>query len=119
MNEDVCEVIITAPDAEWLGILAQRLVAAHMAASAHVFAPIRSVYRWQGEQYDKTEARVALHTRRALVPQIIERTKRVHPYQVPCVVATPLVDGNPEYVQWIIDETQPPTHPIPHSDADR
>jgi uncharacterized protein involved in tolerance to divalent cations len=39
------------------------------------------------------------------VPQIIERTNREHPYVVPCVVAVPIVAGNPNYLKWIADET--------------
>lgn len=45
--------------------------------------------------HDETEARVALHTRRSLVFAIVDRTNRDHPYDVPCVIAVPIVDGNP------------------------
>ncbi len=107
MTEEVCEVIITAPDAEWLAAFTGRLVDDRLAASGHNIAPIRSIYRWQGEVYDKAEARVALHTRRSLLPAIIERTNREHPYEVPCVAAMTF-DGNPAYVQWVLHETGAP-----------
>ncbi len=45
------------------------------------------MYRWQGQIYERTEGRVALRTRRSLLPQILEHTKRDHPYEVPSVVA--------------------------------
>lgn len=70
---------------------------------------IRTIYRWQGQPYDKTEARVALRTRRSLLPQIIERTKRNYPYEVPSVVAVPIIDGGPNYIRWILDETEAQT----------
>lgn len=104
MSDEVSEVIITAPDAEWLAGFTRRLVEDRLAASGHNITPIRSIYRWQGEIFDKPEARVALHTRRSLVPQIIERTNREHPYEVPCVAAMTF-EGNPAYVQWVLDET--------------
>ena len=104
MSDEVCEVIITAPDAEWLAEFTRSLVDDRLAASGHNIAPIRSIYRWQGQIYDKPEARVALHTRRSLVPHIIDRTNREHPYEVPCVAAMTF-DGNPAYVQWVLDET--------------
>jgi periplasmic divalent cation tolerance protein len=63
------------------------------------------VYRWQGAVHHDTEARVALHTRRSLVPAIVDRTKELHPYDVPCVIALPLVGGNPDYLRWIAEET--------------
>jgi periplasmic divalent cation tolerance protein len=69
VSDEVCEVIITAPDADWLAEFTRRLVDDRLAASGHIIVPIRSIYRWQGQIYDKTEARVALHTRRSLVPR--------------------------------------------------
>ena len=65
---------------------------------------IRAIYRWQGEIYDKPEARVVLYTRRSLVSAIIERTDRDHPYDVPHVSAMPF-EGSPAYVKWVLDET--------------
>jgi periplasmic divalent cation tolerance protein len=75
--------------------------------TGHNIAPIRSIYRWRGQIYDVSEARVALHTRASLVAEIIERTTKEHPYEVPCVVALPVVDGNPEYLSWVLAETKP------------
>jgi periplasmic divalent cation tolerance protein len=103
--DDICEVIITAPDAEWLAQFTTDLVAERLAACGHNITPIRSIYRWKGEIHDATEARVALHTRGSLVDRIVERTNRDHPYEVPCVIATPIVAGNPTYFQWVRDET--------------
>jgi periplasmic divalent cation tolerance protein len=102
---NLCEVILTAPDADWLATFAKHLVADRLCAAAHMFEPVRSVYWWQGELHERTESRVALHTRRALVSQIVERTKREHPYVVPCVAAQTLVDGNPAYLEWVAHET--------------
>jgi periplasmic divalent cation tolerance protein len=92
--DEVCEVVITAPDPDWLAAFTHKLVVDRLCAAGHNFVPIRSIYRWQGHVYDKREARVALRTRRSLLPEIIERTKREHPYEVPSVVAVPIVDGN-------------------------
>ena len=106
MPDDLCEVIITGPDAEWLAGFVHRLVGDHLCACGHNFATIRSIYRWEGEVCDEPEARVALHTRRALVPEIVYRTKAEHPYDLPGISALPIVDGSPDYFQWIRDETK-------------
>ena len=103
--DKVCEVVITAPDPDWLVEFTRMLVGDRLCASGHNFQPIRTIYRWQGQVYDKAEARVALRTRRSLVPQIVERTKRDHPYEVPSVVAVPIIDGGPDYLRWILDQT--------------
>lgn len=103
--DEICEVVITAPDAEWLATFTAELVRDRLAACGHVIGPIRSIYRWQGTIHDETEARVALHTVRRHVPAIVERTDRQHPYDVPCVIATPIVDGNPLYGNWVRENT--------------
>jgi periplasmic divalent cation tolerance protein len=108
MSDEICEVIITAPDADWLAEFTRNLVDERLCACGHNIAAIRSIYRWQGTVYDRGEARVALHTRRELVPEIVERTNREHPYDVPCVIATLIVAGNLAYVQWVLDETKTP-----------
>lgn len=104
---ELAEVVITAPDPDWLLDLTRQLVAERLCASAHNFAPIRSVYRWRGEVMERAEGRVSLHTRAALVPAIVERVKTSHPYEVPGISTRAITDGNPDYLAWIADETAP------------
>jgi periplasmic divalent cation tolerance protein len=101
---DLCEVIITAPDGDWLAAFVRQLVNDGLAACGHL-TPIRSIYTWKNHIEDATETRVALHTRASCVPEITRRTNAEHPYDVPCVLATPAVDGDQAYRQWIIDNT--------------
>ena len=108
MDEECCEVVVTAPDADWLAGLTRTLVEERLAACGHVIAPIRSIYRWRGAVEDEAEARVALHTRTSLLPAVFERTSELHPYDVPCVIALSLTGGAPEYLRWIVEETRDP-----------
>jgi len=102
---DICEVIVTADDPEWLLGFTRSLVADRLAACGQHILSVRSVYRWQGAIEDEGEARVALHTRTNLVPAIVERANREHSYDVPCVIALPVVAGNPAYIDWVLGET--------------
>jgi periplasmic divalent cation tolerance protein len=108
VDEECCEVVITADDADWLAGFTRALVEERLAACGHLLAPIRSVYRWDGAVHDEAEARVALHTRRSLVPAIVARTGDAHSYDVPCVIALPVVDGSPDYLRWVRSETRVP-----------
>jgi periplasmic divalent cation tolerance protein len=103
---DFCEVVVTAPDGEWLAGFTRTLVEERLAACGHVIPAVRSVYRWDGAVHDEAEARVGLHTRRSLVPAIVDRTAQLHPYDVPCVIALPLAGGNPAYLRWLAAETR-------------
>jgi periplasmic divalent cation tolerance protein len=102
---DLCEVVITAPDPEWLLNLTRQLVTEGLCASVHNFAPVRSVYRWRGEIFERTEGRASLHTRASLVDAIVSRVKEAHPYEVPGISTRPIVDGNRDYLEWIATET--------------
>jgi periplasmic divalent cation tolerance protein len=108
MIEPICEVIITANDEDWLINFTTSLVQDRLAACGHHAAPIRSIYRWGGSVHHDREIRVALHTRASLVPAIIDRARRDHPYEVPCVLALPVVTGNPDYLAWVVQETTEP-----------
>src|SRR5215468_4036050 len=104
---ELCEVVITAPDPDWLYSFARELVQDGLAASAHNFAPVRSIYRWQGQVHERAEGRVSLHTSRDWIAEIVARAQREHPYDVPGVSARPIIDGNPDYLAWMAEETDP------------
>jgi periplasmic divalent cation tolerance protein len=106
MSTDFCEVVITAEDPAWLADFTRALVGDRLAACGQNIVHIRSIYRWKGEVQDESEARVALHTRASLVPAIVKRANDEHPYDVPCVIALPITDGNPDYLAWLRSETR-------------
>lgn len=101
----LCEVVITAPDPEWLREFTRGLVVEKLASNVHNFDPVHSIYRWDGQIYERSEGRAALHTRRQHIPAIVERARTSHPYEVPSISARPIFDGSQPYLQWILDET--------------
>lgn len=105
MSHEPVEVSITADDLDWLTEFTRALLTDRLCASGNIVESIRSLYWWEGRIFDRIEARVTLHTRRSLVPTIIERVKAEHSYVVPGVIATSIVEGNPEYLAWIESET--------------
>lgn len=108
--DEIVDVTITAGSADWLAEFVRGLVSDRLAACGNIATtPVRSIYRWEGDVEDDTEALVVLHTRRSLVPEIVERTNAEHPYDVPQVLAIPVVAANPAYHQWVLDETREPT----------
>ena len=54
MSDEICEVIITGPDADWLAEFTRMLVADRFAACGQNITAIRSIYRWQGAIEDAT-----------------------------------------------------------------
>lgn len=107
-TDECCEVVLTGPDDDWLAGFTRALVEARLAACGHLSRPIRSIYRWQGRVHDEPETRVQLHTRAVLVDRIVTRARLEHPYEVPCVIAMPLIGGHPDYLAWVREQTCEP-----------
>jgi periplasmic divalent cation tolerance protein len=103
---DCVEVVVTAEDPRWLADWTRSLVEDRLVACGHNLSSIRAIYRWDGEVHDDPQARVALHTRAELVPEIVARANKDHADDVPCVIALPISDGHPEYLKWVHDETR-------------
>ena len=102
---ELCEVVITAPDPDWLYSFARTLVEDGLAASAHNFPAVLSIYRGQGQVHERAEGRVSLHTSRERVAEIVARARRENPYEIPGVSTRPIIGGNPDYLAWIAKET--------------
>src|SRR5690348_8611997 len=103
---ELCEVVITAPDPDWLYSFARTLVEDRLAASAQNFRPVWSIYRCVGQVHHRPEGRVSLNAGRERVAEIVALAQREHPYEVPGVSSRPVIDGNPDYRAWIAKETQ-------------
>jgi len=94
----------TAKDMTDAARIARHLLDQRLIACANVF-PVRSLYRWKGKVVDETEAVAICKTRRAAVRKAIASAKKVHTYEVPCVVSYDMSGGLAAYTQWIDAET--------------
>ena len=63
------------------------------------------MYRWDGEVCEADEAVASLRTQARHLDAIIDAVKQRHPYEVPHVIAMPIVGANPAYQRWIINST--------------
>ncbi len=81
--------------------VAQAVVGARLAACANVLPGMRSMYWWEGKLVQDAEVVVVLKTKAAHMPELIAAVKAVHSYTVPCVVALPIQEGNPDYLDWL------------------
>jgi periplasmic divalent cation tolerance protein len=98
-------VYITAPDYDLAVKIARALVDDQLAACVNILGETTSVYRWQGEIREEGEVALIAKTTSAQFPAVAERVKALHPYDVPCIVAWPIVAGHQPYLDWISAET--------------
>jgi periplasmic divalent cation tolerance protein len=98
-------VYMTAGDRQEAERVGQALIEAKLAACVNIVDGMQSMFWWQGKVDKDSETVVIAKTKVGLVTQLTEKVKAVHSYDCPCVVAVPIIDGNPEFLQWIQDET--------------
>jgi len=101
--EAVRVILITAPNNDEASRLAQQLVERQLAACVNIVPGIRSIYRWEGRICDDAEAMLIVKTLQPLLGKVIDAIKELHSYQVPEVIALPVLAGNPAYLAWIND----------------
>lgn len=91
----------TRDDAERL---ANELVMRRLAGCVQVSGPIHSVYRWQGNVESAEEWVCTAKTDRRHVTAIQKLMDELHPYEVPELIATPIVAGSEPYLQWLAEQ---------------
>lgn len=101
-------VLTNLPDRDAALRLARALVERRLAACVNVGAGCTSVYRWQGAVEEADEVPVLIKTRAARYPELEAAIQALHPYELPEIVAVPLVRGLPEYLEWVAEETAIP-----------
>ena len=100
---------ITAGSRDEAKKIGRALVEERLAACANIIDGMESVYWWEGKLTEDKEAVMIVKTRAELVAQVTARVKALHSYTVPCIVALPILDGNPAYLEWLGAETQKPS----------
>ncbi len=98
-------VLCTCPDERVAQALASGLVEARLAACVNVLPQIRSTYRWQGAVHDEAESLMVIKTGASRLAALQGWLVEHHPYDVPEVVALPVEQGLPAYLEWVARET--------------
>ncbi len=103
---DFIQVVTTVPHKEDGLRLGRLLVQQHLVACVQIDGPIVSVYRWQGEIEEASEYRVTFKSRCSLFAKLEALVAEHHPYEVPELIATPVVHCSHHYQQWLDGELQ-------------
>jgi periplasmic divalent cation tolerance protein len=106
---DIVTVLVTVSGEEEAVRIARSLVQERLAACANLVPGIRSIYRWKGEIWDTAELLLLIKTRAALFPALQQRIRQLHSYEVPEIVALPIIAGWPDYLNWVQESTQEPS----------
>ncbi|WP_265945335.1 divalent-cation tolerance protein CutA [Dechloromonas sp. A34] len=98
-------VITNCPDEASANAIALAVVEARLAACVNILPRVQSVYRWQGAVESATEIPLLIKTTAANYPALEQAIAELHPYEVPEIIALPIAQGLPAYLNWVAAET--------------
>jgi periplasmic divalent cation tolerance protein len=106
MLNEYIQVFTTVEKREDADRIASSVVNKRVAACAQILGPIHSTYWWKGKVEEAGEWLLMMKTRKALFSSLEKEIRAVHPYEVPEIIALPIVAGSASYLEWIQDETK-------------
>ena len=98
---DVQIVFCTVPDLETGQRIAEWLVEYRLAACVNLLPDIKSVYRWKGELCTDSEILLMIKSGMADYTELEAAIRELHPYELPEIIAVPLSNGLPKYLEWV------------------
>lgn len=104
MNGQVSTVLVTYPDERTARAISRSLIERRLAACSNIFA-VGSIYRWKGEIEEASEFASLLKIRSEDFPAVEEAIRKMHPYEVPCIVRYDIAEGSVDYLSWIVGST--------------
>jgi len=97
-------VLITAPSRDEGEKVARILVEKRLAACVNVVEGVTSIYRWRGSVERSSEVLLVAKTTLEKLPALIDAVRSVHSYEVPEIVALPIIAGFEKYLDWVSEE---------------
>jgi periplasmic divalent cation tolerance protein len=101
MDAEYIIVFVTTASKHEAEEIVQHLLGDKLIACGNIIGPVNSFFRWSGK-VDRAEEYVALmKTRRDLFQRLSEVVKILHSYEVPEIIAVPVMEGSKDYLDWL------------------
>jgi periplasmic divalent cation tolerance protein len=104
-------VYITTKDKQEAKSIGKNLVKERLAACVNIIDNMESIYWWEGEVVEDTEAILIAKTPYHNVDELTQRVKELHSYECPCLISLQFTEqeGNEEYQKWLLENSQKQT----------
>lgn len=103
--EKFCIVFVTAKNEEEGKNIQEQLVKEKLAACVNSL-PVESCYTWKGKMERESEVLLIMKTKTSLFEKLAKRVKELHSYDVPEIIALPILKGSEGYLKWIDEVTE-------------
>jgi len=101
MSTDTLLIHCTCPDRSSADVIARKLVEQRLAACVSTLPAVTSTYIWEGSVETAEEVLLLVKSNRQNYPGLEQAIVSMHPYELPEIIAVPVDQGLPEYLQWI------------------
>ena len=98
-------VLVTASSVPEAKKISEKLVQKKLVACANIISPVASIFRWHDDICRESEALLILKTQKDRFEKIVSQVKKMHSYDVPEIIALPIVAGEQEFLNWIHQKT--------------
>ncbi len=106
MKSEAIIVYCTVPDTKTAGSIAEVLVKEELCACVNRLPAVTSHYIYDGEYCEDEEVLLIIKTAEELFERLKTRIETLHPYEVPEIIATPVIAGNDSYLAWLRESVQ-------------
>jgi len=100
MNNDYIIVLVTTASKQEAEEIVQHLLGDKLIACGNIVGPVTSFFRWSGNVEKAEEFLVLMKTRKGLFQRLSDVVKTLHGYEVPEILAVPIVEGSRDYMYW-------------------
>jgi periplasmic divalent cation tolerance protein len=94
-------IFVTAADVREAQKIADKLIRARLVACANIVDNVRSVFWWKGKPDAAAEALLIMKSKKSRLAKIIKAVKSSHSYEVPEIIALPIISGDKKYLRWL------------------
>ncbi|MEM2082058.1 MAG: divalent-cation tolerance protein CutA [Candidatus Bathyarchaeia archaeon] len=103
MTKDYVVVVVTAANRQEAEKIAQQLLKEKLIACANIIGPVSSYFHWSGKIENAEEYLMLMKSRRDLFDKLADTVKTLHSYEVPEIIALPIIEGSKSYLAWLAD----------------
>jgi periplasmic divalent cation tolerance protein len=94
-------VLVTAADVREAQKIADKLIRGRLVACVNIVDNVRSVFWWKGKPDSAAEALLIMKSKKSRLAKIIKAVKSSHSYEVPEIIALPVISGEKKYLRWL------------------
>ena len=102
---DIRFAYIPCKDSKEAKEIGRVLVEEKLAACSNIIDSMSSIYKWEGELKEESEALLIAKTKSSLIKKLTARVQELHSYDTPCIATFAPADLNPGYLQWLESQT--------------